>query len=63
MNELNVSYEEVEDVVVGDIFSIRGKRYKLLKRTTTAISVVRWHWYDDVTVWMQKKLKIGDGQW
>jgi hypothetical protein len=30
----------------GDIVSIDGRRHKLLKKTTTAVSVKRYYWFD-----------------
>ena len=58
MNYISITYEEVEDVLVGEIFVLRGKRYKLLKKTSTAVSIKRWYWFDDFGVWLCKKLKI-----
>jgi hypothetical protein len=40
------SWEDTVGKNVGDSFYIKGKRYKLLKKTTTAIAAKRWYWFD-----------------
>lgn len=32
----------------GDIVTIKGKRYQITKKTSTAIAVRRWYWFDDL---------------
>jgi hypothetical protein len=45
---LNVAYEDVKDIRSGDLFVVNGKRYQLLKKTTTAVSVRRYYWFDEL---------------
>lgn len=40
--------EEVIGARAGDIVSINGKRHLILKKTSTAIAVKRWHWWDEL---------------
>ena len=43
---------------VGDIVSIDGRRHRLLKKTSTAVSVQRHYWFDDLLVKVFRKLGI-----
>lgn len=34
------------DVEVGDVITVDSKKYKVIKKTTTAVSVTRHYWFD-----------------
>lgn len=53
---MNFTWEEVKNVQPGDVFTLRGQRYKLNKKTSTAISVTRWYWFNVVLDWLGRKL-------
>jgi len=40
------AWDDVAGKSVGDTFYVKGKRYKLLKKTTTAVAAKRWYWFD-----------------
>ena len=56
---MNYVFEEVRNVSPGQIFFTNGKRYKLLKKTTTAIQAVRWYWFDVLFERLFKKEENG----
>jgi len=41
---------------VGDIILQDGKKYKIIKKTLTAISVVRYFWWNRLYEWIERKL-------
>lgn len=58
-DNLTVSPEIVRRDQVGDVFThTDGHRYKVTKKTTTAIAVTRHYWFDALFDWLIKK--IGD---
>ncbi len=44
--ETDEAMEIIHAAKVGDIVTIRGKRYRLDKKTTTACSISRYTWLD-----------------
>jgi hypothetical protein len=42
----NYDGAEIEDNDVGDIILLQGKSYKITKKTSTALSIIRWYWFD-----------------
>lgn len=50
-----ITSEAVRDYSTGDVVKIAGKKYRLLKKTTTACAVVRYYWIDSVVDWLGRK--------
>lgn len=51
---MNFSWEDVKDYSEGDILKLDGKRYRLLKKTTTAIAARRYYWFDAAIDWLAR---------
>ena len=47
---------DVEGQCVGDIIDINGKRFKITKKTNTAIAVERWYWFDKIIAKLLKRI-------
>lgn len=43
---LHYCWEDVKDARAGDVVTIGGKRFLIQKKTSTAIAVRRWYWFD-----------------
>ena len=60
--DFSVDPEIVRRDDVGDVFThIDGHRYKVTKKTRTAIAVTRYYWFDalyDWLVWSAKRFTI-----
>ena len=39
----------------GQTFTMHHKKYKLLKKRSTAVSIRRQYWFDDLYDWLLKK--------
>lgn len=40
---------------VGDIIKVQGKNYRITKKTTTAVAVERYYWFDRLyDKWVKK---------
>ena len=52
---LTIREMDVEGKNVGDIIDIDGKKFKILKKTTTTVAVERWYWFDALAVRLLKK--------
>jgi hypothetical protein len=48
---------DVEGKCVGDIIDINGKRFKITKKTNTAIAVERWYWFDKIIAKLLKRIE------
>ena len=46
MNNLSIEYEVVENALIGDIITWHGHKYKLTKKTKTAVAVERYYWFN-----------------
>ena len=42
---------------VGDIIDIDGKKFKITKKTNTAIAVERWYWFDKIIAKLLKRIE------
>lgn len=45
---MNIPEEILQGIGVGCVFVYMGRRYKLLKKTTTAVAVIRYYWFDQL---------------
>jgi len=46
--ESEEAMEPIHAAKVGDIITVRGKRYRLDKKTTTACAITRYYWWDEL---------------
>lgn len=53
---IEIPPELVADKRVGDFITIEDERFRLVTKTSTAVAVMRWYWYDDLFAWLVKKL-------
>lgn len=53
---MNYTQEEIGSYSTGDVFYLRGKRYRLLKKTSTVVSLQRYYWFDAVADWIGRQL-------
>lgn len=57
---MNISYDAIKQYVPGDVFQVNGKTYKLLKKTTTAVAVERYYWWDAAADWVWRTVGSSD---
>lgn len=48
--------EDVRHYCTGEIIKIDGKKYRLMKKTSTAISIERYYWFHAVADWVIDKI-------
>lgn len=53
---MNYTLEDVQNYSQGDIIRLQGKSYRLTKKTTTAIAISRYYWFDRVIDWAGSKI-------
>lgn len=53
---MTYNYDDVAERSVGDIFSLNGRRVKLVKKTNYAVLVEEYRWIDAVEDWILEKL-------
>ena len=51
----NYDGAEIKDNDIGDIILLQGKHYKITKKTSTALSIIRWHWFDRICDYLGRK--------
>lgn len=59
--DITITPEAVEGVDAGEVFKWNGKKYRIQKKTRSAISVTRHYWFDaawDEIVWTAKRFLI-----
>jgi hypothetical protein len=58
MNDRYMQFNmDVEGCQEGDIFRWSdGNKYRLVKKTTTAVAVERYFWFDAVGSWLVRKI-------
>lgn len=56
----NYDGTEIEDNDVGDIILLQGKSYKITKKTSTALSIIRWYWWDRLFAYIYDKCRDHD---
>jgi hypothetical protein len=55
--DITITPETVEGVCAGDVFKWNGKRYRIQKRTRSAISVTRYYWFDAASDWIVRRVQ------
>jgi hypothetical protein len=56
---MNVTQADVLGVNEGEVFQIDGKTFRLEKKTSTAIAVRRYFWFDAVCEWLTRTRPVG----
>lgn len=53
--QLDLLPQNISHLTEGQTFTLDNKKYKLLKKRTTAVSVKRQYWFDDLFDWLARK--------